>query len=236
MTLLLCSCSSGSDPEPASFRGPDSPAALESPRSEAPAPDPSETDEPVDEETSENTEPATDEDTSDSDTPEELGLARGTYTVTMSGIAGWTEFRREGTVYIVDTVAEVGTTNGVNPVDVCLVSGMPAALPEVGAIWFGSNSGCIPGTSAADFDMTYVELNGSTVTVQPDDRMAATLANGFTVTNDFIGAFIFAPVSGQMTLTTESDGTLTGTIDIKGYPGQGTGTAVYQAQISGYRT
>ncbi|GAA0410697.1 hypothetical protein Acor_14430 [Acrocarpospora corrugata] len=226
--LLLCSCSS--EPESASFSNPIPPAAAESTAPPAESDPP----EPIEEETDDG-ESLIDEESTPAEDPEETEdeFFGGTYTVTISGVAGWTEFTREGTVTIQETIAEVGTNNGVNPIDVCLVSGMPAGLPEVGAIWFASNSGCIPGAGAAQLDMAYVEVDGSTVTVQPDERIAATLSNNFTVNDDYITSSIFAPVSGQMTITTDADGDLSGSIAITGYSGMG--TATYQAEISGQR-
>ncbi|GAA4568870.1 hypothetical protein GCM10023193_51380 [Planotetraspora kaengkrachanensis] len=50
--------------------------------------------------------------------------------MTIKGTAGWADFERGGTVRILDTISEVGTTNEVNIVDLCLISGFPGAQPE----------------------------------------------------------------------------------------------------------
>src|SRR5262249_5793409 len=117
---------------------------------------------------------------------------------------------------------------------VCLISGNPGGVPEVGAIWNSSNSACDPHATSAALDMGFVTVNGSTVTLQPDERMAATGANVFT-SQPGIAAFPYFPVSGAMTVTANTDGTLTGTIDIVGYSGAIDGSARYQAQINGQK-
>ncbi|WP_431676839.1 hypothetical protein [Kitasatospora sp. KL5] len=155
----------------------------------------------------------------------------GTYDVTITGVAGGRSFNRAGTLRILGTISESGTTDGVNPVEVCLVSGSPAARPEVGAIWFGSNSGCNPGAGAARLDLAYVTASGSTVTVEPDQRIAATLGNHYTVSSG-LAACPFAPVSGSMRVTA-SGGRLTGRIDIMGYGGAFCGQTRYQADLTG---
>ncbi|GAA1980683.1 cell wall-binding repeat-containing protein [Catenulispora subtropica] len=158
----------------------------------------------------------------------------GQYAVTLSGVAGGNAFQRSAIVILHPTVTTTGTTNGVNPVDVCLLSGNPGGVPEAGAIWNGSNSACDPGATSAAIDMGFVTVDGSTVTLQPDERIAATGANVFT-TEPGLGAFPYFPVSGSMTVTANADGTLTGTVDIVGYGGAFGGSARYQAQISGHK-
>ncbi len=160
------------------------------------------------------------------------GPNRGTYTVTISGQVGSNTFRRTGTVRVRDTVARVGTTNGVNAVDVCLISGSPAARPEVGAIWLGSNSACNPGANAANMDMGYVTVAGSKVTFQPDQRMSATSANHFTA-NAGLTACPYVPVSGELTVSVGSTGSLSGSVRITGYGGAMCGQVPYQATITG---
>lgn len=157
------------------------------------------------------------------------GPRLGQYQARLVGTVGGRDFERTATVYVVETVASVGTTNGVNPVDVCVVSGFPGARPEVGAIWFGSNSGCNPEMGAADFDLAYVQTSGSSVTIRPDDRIAATLANTFTQSAG-LAACPYTPVSGEMTVRTGAGDTITGSIDIVGY---GCGSVSYRARISG---
>ncbi|NUR29863.1 MAG: hypothetical protein HOV83_29105 [Catenulispora sp.] len=162
------------------------------------------------------------------------GPAQGQYVVTLSGVVGGNAFQRTAIVLIHSTVTTVGTTNGVNPVDVCLISGNPGGVPETGAIWNSSNSACDPGASSAALDMAFVTVDGTTVTVKPDVRMAAAGANVFTA-RPGITACPYFPYSGAMTVTTGPGGTLTGAIDVVGYSSADCQGAEYQAQISGQR-
>jgi hypothetical protein len=170
-------------------------------------------------------------DTAGSDTAGSDGPL-GTYDVTIGGTAGGQSFRRTGTVRIVATISRIGTTNGVNPIDVCLVSGMPAADPQPGAIWFGSNSGCNPGANAADIDLGYVEVAGARVTLRPDERIAATLGNHYTVSSG-LAACPYAPVSGTLQVDAGPDGSLSGSVDIVGYGGAFCGRTAYRADLTG---
>ncbi|MFC7615269.1 hypothetical protein ACFQV2_18910 [Actinokineospora soli] len=68
----------------------------------------------------------------------------GEYAITLTGTVSGQDFTRDAQLSVTGTIAEVGTTNGVNALDLCLVAGFPAATPEIGAVWFGSNTGCFP--------------------------------------------------------------------------------------------
>ncbi|MEV7012364.1 hypothetical protein [Streptosporangium sp. NPDC051022] len=161
------------------------------------------------------------------------GTARGSasYSVTISGNVNGRNFQRSGTVVLRSTVTRV-TTNGVNPVDVCLKSGFPAGAPDVGAIWYGSNSACV--RSAASLDMAFVSVNGNTVTVSPDKRISATSANNFTATSS-ITTCIYYPVEGGATYTFRDNGTVSGRISIRGFGGYPCGNSTYNATLSGRR-
>ncbi|GAA4197785.1 hypothetical protein [Microbispora amethystogenes] len=230
LTLVLSSCASEEHgPSPAA-----SASAVALPEITVPATGESETTESEATETETPEDDETEDDDSEDGETGETSLAGGSYEVTITGAAGQADFEREGTVRVLDTISEVGTTNEVNVVDVCLVSGFPAAQPEAGAIWLGSNSGCDPDASAAHIDLAYVETDGRTVTVRPDERVAATLGNNFTAGSG-LAAGLYAPVSGQMSITIDDDGDLSGTVDIVGYGGAGFGEIRYQAEISGHR-
>lgn len=185
------------------------------------------TTEPTTSTTTETTESTTEEAPADEDTD----LLSGSYDVTLTGYASGQSFQRSATLSFEPTIATTGSTNGVNPLDMCLISGFPGAQPEPGAAWLSSNSGCNPGASAADMDMGDITVDGSTVTFVPDERIAATMANNFTVSSG-LAACIYAPVSGHMTVTVADDGTVTGTIAITGYGGAFCGNSTYEAEIS----
>ncbi|CNE46605.1 chaperone protein DnaK [Mycobacterium tuberculosis] len=153
-----------------------------------------------------------------SPTPEdEPGIKEGTYTVSLSGTVGGQTFQRTAQLQVTSTVARVGTNNGVNPIEVCLRSGFPAGTPEVGAIWFGTNTACFP-ERGAQLDTATVEVSGDTVTVRPDARIAAAGLNQFTASGNYIYACLYQPVSGTMTVTF-SGASASGELDINGYSG-----------------
>ncbi|MDX3194627.1 hypothetical protein PV458_40045 [Streptomyces sp. MN03-5084-2B] len=194
---------------------------------------PTETPETTTETTPESTPETTtseEETTTTSETEEARRTPSGSWDVTISGSVSGTSFRRSATLRIVETISSAGTTNDVNPVDVCLVSGNPAGQPQPGAIWFGSNSGCAPGAGKAHLDLATVDVDGDTVTVEPVENMAATGGNVFTSSSS-IAACPFFPVSGRLRVTT--DGDVSGSIEVTGYGGAFCGNTAYQAKISG---
>ncbi|MGI5200650.1 Hsp70 family protein [Spirillospora sp. CA-108201] len=202
-------------------------ASVASPAAPVPSPAGSVTDSPTPEESSSPPE--------ESPTPEEeTGIRTGTYSVSLSGMVSGQTFRRTAQLQVMPTVTRVGTNNGVNPVEVCLRSGFPAGTPEVGAIWFGTNTACFP-ERGAQLDMTNVEVDGDTITVRPDARIAATGLNQFTASGNSIYACLYQPVSGTMTVDLSGDSP-TGELDINGYSGpcQAVGTnTTYTASING---
>ncbi|MFJ7219858.1 hypothetical protein [Amycolatopsis sp. NPDC098790] len=194
------------------------------------------TDTPTTSETTETTETSepettTEEETTTSETEEARRTSSGSYDVTISGSVSGHSFRRSATLRVVETISSSGTTNDVNPVDVCLVSGNPAAQPQPGALRFGSNSGCLPGSGAADLDLASVEADGDTITVEPVENMAATGGNVFTSSSS-VAACPFFPKSGRLRVTIDG-GDVSGSIEVTGYGGAFCGNTVYDAQISG---
>jgi hypothetical protein len=170
---------------------------------------------------------------SESGPPSPPGIAvPASYAVTITGTVSGRGFRREATLRIVPTIASTGTTNAVNPFDVCLVSGFPGGQPEVGAIWFSSNSGCNPGASAADLDLADISVDGSVVTVTPDSRIAATLGNNFTSSSSYISACVYAPVGGALVINI-AEGSISGSLHVQGYGGAMCGQTTYDADLTG---
>ncbi|GAA2051118.1 hypothetical protein GCM10009839_67450 [Catenulispora yoronensis] len=159
------------------------------------------------------------------------GPAFGVWDVTISGVVGSNSFQRVGRLAIVPTITTTGTENGVNPVDVCLVSGNPSAVPEPGAIWNGSNAACHPAATLAQLDLGTVTVQGTTVYYQTDSNISATFNNLF---NQYGGlaACPYYVRSGGMAVRTNADGSVTGAIDVVGY---GCGFVEYKAQITGTR-
>lgn len=153
------------------------------------------------------------------------------YSVTIQGTASGWSFTRTGTLILVQTVTRA-TTNGVNPVDVCLISGSPAQFPQTGAISYNSNSACIK--SNATLDLAYVSVGNGTVGVQPDQRLSATGGNSFTARNG-VTACIYHPVSGVARYTLFANNTVSGAVAITGYGGAFCKSVNYIANISGRR-
>ncbi|VVJ20337.1 Uncharacterised protein [Amycolatopsis camponoti] len=209
-----------------------SPAAVSTtatpPTTETPTDTPTTT-ETTAETTSEET--TTEEETTTSETEEASRSTTGSYDVTISGSVSGHSFRRSATLRIVETISSTGSTNDVNPVDVCLASGNPAAQPQPGAIRFGSNSGCLSGTGAADLDLASVDADGGTIDVEPVESMAATGGNLFTASTS-IAACPYYPVSGRLRVTVDG-GDVSGSVEFTGYGGAFCPSTVYDAKISG---
>ncbi|WP_067451036.1 Hsp70 family protein [Actinomadura macra] len=201
-------------------------APTNSPTSALPSPTISETD------TSGAPDPSTSPE--ESPTPEGgSGIEEGTYSVSLSGTVSGQAFERTAQLQVMSTVARVGTTDDVNPIEVCLRSGFPAGTPEVGAIWFGTTTACFP-ERGAQIDMATVEVSGDTVTVRPVERIAAGGLNQFTASGNSIYACLYQPVAGSMTVTFSGD-SASGELDINGYGGpcQAIGTnATYTARFA----
>jgi hypothetical protein len=161
-----------------------------------------------------------------------LAVSGPTFAVTVSGNAGGNGFTRTGTLVLAPTVTNV-TTNGVNPLEVCLTSGYPAGVPQVGAIRFGSNAKCFA-SNGSNLDVAYVAVSGGTVAIAPDSAIGATYINNFTRTSG-VTACIYTPVSGQAQYTFYTNGTVYGSISITGYGGAFCGYSSYTASVSGYQ-
>ncbi|HEY5836259.1 hypothetical protein [Streptomyces sp.] len=151
--------------------------------------------------------------------------------VVISGTASGRPFRRVALLALAPTQTRV-TTNGVNPLDVCLVSGTPSVRPETGAIHFSSNSACYGYRSR--LDMGYVQVSGSTVKFAPDSRLSATHVNNHTASYG-ITACIYYPVSGLGSFTFFSNGVVRGSVRYSGFAGFGCGWSTYIASVAGNR-
>jgi hypothetical protein len=151
------------------------------------------------------------------------------YQVTLTGTVSGNSFRRTASLRLIPTVAKVGTNNGVNSIDLCLRSGFPAGVPEIGAIWFGSNSGCF--NAPAQLDMVYLEETGNTVTMRPDSRIAATGANSWTPGSGVV-ACIYYPIDGSASFTF-SGASVSGSIALRGYSSPTCSNSDYRATVAG---
>jgi hypothetical protein len=154
------------------------------------------------------------------------------YEVTIEGTASGNAFSRTATLTVLPTVTDV-TENGVNPHEVCLRSGFPAGSPEVGAIWYGTNTACFPEKGQA-LDLAVVAEDSDSVYTEPDPNMQALLVNLWTASDNYAFAFPYGPVSGGTDYQFSEDGMVQGTIELVGHGGMG-GTSSYSAVLSGVR-
>lgn len=146
------------------------------------------------------------------------------YDVVLRGRVADRDFERTARLFVAPTYEEVVTENGVNPVDVCLISGSPGANPEDGAIWFGTNSGCIPSArQGLNVDMAFVDLDGNRALIEPDPGLTGVSLNTFASLppGDVIG-LLYLIETGSIEVEI-SDGGVQGTVDIVGFCGVCTG-------------
>jgi hypothetical protein len=156
-----------------------------------------------------------------------------TFRVTISGTASGNPFTQTGTLTLHRTVTTAGSTNGVNPLDVCLRAGFPAGLPAPGAIWLGSNSACFP-IGRADLDMGAVNVSDSRVDFEPDGRLQATLINLWTARGSVVSC-PYAPVAGSAIYRFDTGNRLSGSVRLSGYGGAACGWSTYSATVAGVR-
>jgi hypothetical protein len=138
------------------------------------------------------------------------------YDVQLQGNVNGVPFSRTGGMAVGPTVT-AATSNGVNPIDLCLGSGSPFITPELGAIWFSTNTVCV-NSSGARLDMAFVSADpqAGVVTIRPDPNTSATGANGFSQSSGLTGA-VWQIFDGAMTVSFQGNGeTVTGTIDFLG--------------------
>jgi hypothetical protein len=152
--------------------------------------------------------------------------------VTIAGHVSGTAFSRKGVLALARTQTRV-TTNGINPVDVCLVSGNPPAAPQPGAIYLDSNAACLGYRSK--IDMGWVKVAKGTLTFTPDSRLGATYINVHTSSSSYIFACLYYPVTGSASYTFYSNGTVRGTIKYNGFGGAFCGWSGYVATVTGHR-
>jgi hypothetical protein len=114
------------------------------------------------------------------------------------------------------------TTNGINRLEPCLMSGYPAAQAGVGALWYGSNNGCFPGALDLAFVRVWHYRNGDLkkIVVRPDENIAAAGLNLFTSTDNWIYAIPYYPVQGRAVYRfSHNENRLDGWFDLWGYSG-----------------
>lgn len=139
-----------------------------------------------------------------------------TYDVQIQGTVNGLPFARTGRLALGPTVTQA-TTNGINPVDLCLRSGSPFISPEAGAIWFATNGICVNANGARQ-DMAFVAVDrqASTISIRPDPDISATGINAFNGSSGYTAA-IWQIFDGAMVLRFDGTGAnISGTIDFLG--------------------
>lgn len=156
-----------------------------------------------------------------------------TYQITIAGTASGNPFRLGGLFVVAPRVTSV-TTNGLNPFETCVRVGYPAATPQTGAIWYGSNTACFS-SRGQNIDLVYANANanGSAYATQPDGRLQATYSNNWTARGG-ITACLYSPASGSTSYNITGSN-VSGTIQLQGYGGAFCGNSTYIAQFNGVR-
>lgn len=118
-------------------------------------------------------------------------------------------FQSFGSLAISPTITTVGTGNGINPVDVALVSGNPPGGPVAGGIWYFTNSAMYTFVGGSGdivnstLDYAYVSVNGGCYTIQPDANflmgLSRTNPSVFTVSSSLV-AQLYYVIQGTMTV------------------------------------
>lgn len=156
------------------------------------------------------------------------------YQITIAGTASGWNFTRSGVLVLARTVDRTNVSrNGVNPLEVGIVSGNPMISPERGAIQFATNVGLLGARS--QLDITTVGVSGNTITIDmaPNISYASSFV-GFNVTSGLTANFWFI-TSGRIIVTVSPDGrSVSGTINLSGR-GSLYGNASYSARFSGIR-
>ena len=147
--------------------------------------------------------------------PAESSTPVGVYQITVAGTASGNPFVQGGYFTLHNNMTRV-TNNGVNPYETCIIVGSPATNPRVGAIRYGTNSGCFG-------DRKLIDMVGTSVTgdsrqhdyiTVPDRRYQALFINSWTARGG-ITACIYSPVSGS-TRYQITNNRVSGTIDLQG--------------------
>jgi hypothetical protein len=176
------------------------------------------------------------------------------YKISMTGKTfGSYNFQRAADMIVVKGIKAAGSkniNNGVNPYDVGIKSGSPAANPVIGSIWYGTNTamcsymniGCSILPANASLDLSYVKwLNSKTMQIDLDGRYFNNAASGASLLG-FLNIFnattgitskAFRIISGRIIITFESNGTVKGNINISGSSLSGAAQVSYIATFSG---
>jgi len=145
------------------------------------------------------------------------------YQISLNGVVNtYTLFSRTGYLVLTPTVTNI-TKNGLNPIDLALVSGNPVAAPSPGSIQYFTNYALytlVGGIGTSQLDLAYVSMSGSCIIINPhtDFLMGLHKSNPSVFTARYgIAAQLYYTLAGSMSVCS-SDGwkTVTGKIDYLG--------------------
>lgn len=156
------------------------------------------------------------------------------YQITISGVASGWSFSRAGYLGLASTIDRTNASrNGINRIEVGIVSGNPAVSPERGAIQFATNTGMLGAPS--QLDITKVTVSGRKITIKMAPNIA--FASSYAVFNVSSGlaADMYFITSGTIVLKLSRNlKSVRGSIKLVGR-GALYGYASYSATFSGVR-
>ncbi|HEY0078370.1 MAG TPA: hypothetical protein VGB73_06960 [Pyrinomonadaceae bacterium] len=154
------------------------------------------------------------------------------YNIRLQGAASGWPFMRIGQMALAPTASTYGSTNGVNPFDVLIISGSVWGAGGTGAISFATNTALIGGMAKLDMAyMTYNKKSGK-LDILVDNRLGQTFGSSFTVKSG-VTAQLWAVQGGTVTLQFDSTmKNVQGTLNLMGR-GSMYGNASYRASLVG---
>lgn len=169
------------------------------------------------------------------------------YKVNLTGTANGNVFNRTGLLLITDSITQLGTRNGVNPVDVALFSGNPTGSPSTGAIQAVTNTklaglnGSTGPLVMSALDLAYVSAtnNGNCISVKPDQTSLLALYDAnpdiFTASSSLVAQIYYVQLGELSVCSSDGYRNLNGTINLYGssYFGGFQPTIRYLGALSG---
>lgn len=165
------------------------------------------------------------------------------------------EFSVKGTLLITEMIQASGNLNydnGINPLEIGLAVGNPPDNPQIGSIWFGTNSaickelniGCNSVPINAALDLAFVKIiNQNKIEITIDGRFYENSAVGASLTG-FLNLFnassgltakSYQIISGTIIIEIHNEKEITGSIDLKGSSLSGFAPVDYNATFYGYK-
>jgi hypothetical protein len=156
--------------------------------------------------------------------PSQRAVNYALYNIQLDGrnSKNWEQFLIRGQLMITDGITTSGVTNGLNPVDMLISVGSPAANPQAGSIWYSSNRYLYrlrAGTQAeAAIDYAYVTSAPGKLNVTVDSKLASSNALSQFNARSGMLANVYLVVGGSFNLKVGNS--VSGSIELVGtsYP------------------